>query len=117
LSGARGLIRLRAACAGLAVLVSVGAPALAEDMPVFKVVMKDGTIEPARLEVPANTPFKIEITNAGQTPAEFESTSLHKEKVLIGGSSSSMVFRRLEPGEYDFFDDFHLEAKALLVAK
>jgi len=27
------------------------------------------------------------------------------------------VFRRLEAGDYDFFDDFHPEAKATLIAK
>ena len=62
-------------------------------------------------------PFKLEITNAGTTPAEFESLSLHKEKVLAAGTTSSLVFRRLPPGSYDFFDDFHPEAKAVLIAR
>ena len=103
---------------GLAVAIAaMASPAAGEDMPEFKVHMQDGTITPARLEVPANRPFKLVITNAGRTPAEFESASLHKEKVLSAGVTSSMVFRRLEPGEYDFFDDFHPEARAVLVAK
>lgn len=93
------------------------APAMAEDMPAFKVVMHDGVISPARLTVPANRPFKIEISNTGTTPAEFESLALHKEKVLAAGAESSLVFRRLEPGEYDFFDDFHPQARAVLVAR
>ncbi|MGC4106890.1 MAG: cupredoxin domain-containing protein [Thermomicrobiales bacterium] len=42
---------------------------------------------------------------------------MHKEKVLGPGTTSALVFRRLAPGEYDFFDDFHPEARALLVAK
>ena len=70
-----------------------------------------------RIEVPANVPFKLEITNSGTSPVEFESNELKREKVLAGGSTSSIVFRRLEPGEYPFFDDFHPEAKATLVAK
>jgi len=94
-----------------------GAPAAAEDMPVFKIEMKDGVISPTHLKVPANRPFKLEINNAGKSPAEFESLSLHKEKVLPGETASSMVFRRLEPGEYDFFDDFHPGTKAVLVAE
>ena len=69
------------------------------------------------MEVPANAPFKLEITNAGSAPAEFESLSLHKEKVLAAGTTSSLVFRRLPPGTYDFFDDFHPDAKAVLVAR
>jgi hypothetical protein len=111
---------MRRCGAGLALALTVvlAAPARAADeVPVFHVVMKDGTVTPARIEVPANRPFKIEIRNAGTTPAEFESLALHKEKVLEAGASSSLVFRRLAPGEYDFFDDFHPEARAVLVAK
>jgi len=89
----------------------------AEEMPFFRIVMNGSTITPKRLDVPANTPFKLEITNAGTAPAEFESLSLHKEKVLAAGTTSSLVFRRLAPGEYDFFDDFNPEAKAVLVAR
>ena len=90
----------------------------AEEMPVFRIEMKDGTIEPLRLEVPAGTAFKLELRNSGNSPVEFESLPLRKEKVLAPQSSSSLVFRRLAPGEYGFFDDFHPDAaKALLVAK
>ncbi len=56
--------------------------------------------------------------NAGATPAEFESRELRKEKVLGPGVTSTLVIRTLDPGEYDFFDDFHPEAPpAVLVAK
>ena len=103
---------LALAVLGLAVL-----PAHAEDMPVFRIEMKDGTISPSRLKVPAGKPFKLEIHNLGKTPAEFESLTLHKEKVLPAETSSAMVFRKLSAGEYDFFDDFHPEAKAVLVAE
>ena len=92
-------------------------PAAAEDMPTFSIEMKDGAITPARIRVPANRPFKLEITNAGTTPAEFESLTLFKEKVLPADSASSMVFRRLAAGEYEFFDDFHPGSKMLLVAE
>lgn len=102
--------------AGLA-LAAGAVPARADEMPLFKIEMRDGTINPSRIEVPANVPFKLEITNSGTTPVEFESNELKREKVLAGGSTSSIVFRRLEPGEYPFFDDFHPEAKATLVAK
>jgi Cupredoxin-like domain len=91
--------------------------AAAEDMPSFRIEMRGTTITPSRLEVPADRPFKLEITNAGSDPAEFESVALHKEKVLAAGATSSLVFRRLPAGEYDFFDDFHPEAKAVLVAR
>jgi Cupredoxin-like domain len=92
--------------------------AAAEEMPVFHIEMKDGVIEPLRLEVPAGTVFKLELKNSGNSPAEFESLPLRKEKVLAPQSSSSLVFRRIAPGEYEFFDDFHPDApRAVLVAK
>jgi hypothetical protein len=92
--------------------------AVAEEMPAFSIQFKDGTIAPLRLEVPAGRPFKIELHNTGKTPAEFESTELHLEKVLAAQSSSFIVIRRLGPGEHKFFDDFHPGApQAVLVAK
>jgi hypothetical protein len=104
--------------AALALMLILAAPVLAaEDMPVFHIVLKDGSISPTRLVVPAGKPFKLEISNTGTTPAEFESQSLHKERVLAAGATSSLVFRRLEAGEYDFFDDFHPSARAVLVAQ
>jgi hypothetical protein len=92
--------------------------AAAEEMPVFSIQFNDGTIAPLRLEVPAGRPFKIELHNTGKTPAEFESTELHLEKVLAAQSSSFIVIRRLGPGEHKFFDDFHPGTpQAVLVAK
>jgi Cupredoxin-like domain len=90
----------------------------AEDMPVFSIEFKDGVITPLRLEVPARRAFKIELHNTGTTPAEFESIELHREKVLAPQSTSFIVFRTLDPGEYKFFDDFHPDApQAVLVVK
>ena len=65
--------------------------ARAEEMPVIKVEMRDGVILPATIEVPANTRFKLEISNTGQSPVEFESTELKREKALAAGSTSSRI--------------------------
>lgn len=105
----------------LAVTVLVGASAgaggAAED-PVFRIEFKDGVVTPRRLEVPANRRLVLELHNVGATPAEFESRELRKEKVLAPGTTSTLVIRTLDPGEYDFFDDFHTGAPpAVLVAK
>jgi hypothetical protein len=104
--------RLALLVAGLAI-----GSARAEEMPVIKVEMRDGTITPSTIEVPANTRFKLEITNSGTSPVEFESTELKREKALAAGSTSSIIFRTIDAGTYDVFDDFHPEAKAKLVAK
>lgn len=90
----------------------------AEDEPTFRIEFKDGAVTPLRLEVPANRRIRLELHNTGKTPAEFESRELRKEKVLAPGSTSILVIRTLDPGEYQFFDDFHLDAPpSVLVAK
>ena len=99
-------------------LASVARPGLAADDPTFTIEFKDGTVAPLRIDVPANTRFKLELHNSGISPAEFESTELRKEKVLAPDTTSVLVFRTLDPGTYTFFDDFHPDApKATLVAK
>lgn len=112
---------VRIAC-GIATATALGlaiiGSALADGDPVFRIEFKDGVVTPQRLEVPANRRILLELHNVGTTPAEFESRELRKEKVLAPGASSVLVIRTLEPGEYDFFDDFHLDTPpAVLVAK
>ena len=92
-------------------------PALADE-PTFKIDIKDGVITPLELEVPASTRIRLEITNSGVSPVEFESVQLKKEKVIAGGNTSVMVIRNLDPGTYDFFDDFHIDMPhAKIIAK
>ena len=90
----------------------------AEDLPTFRLEMKDGKLNPARLVVPAGKRFKIEVVNTGKTPAEFESLQLRKEKVLAPGAESFVVFNPLSPGEYKFYDEFHMAtAQGVIVVK
>jgi hypothetical protein len=94
----------------LLVLAAFSPPELlhaGEVMPVFSIKALGGILEPAMIEVPADTRFKIEIENEGSDPVEFESSELHVEKVLAGGAKSYVVINGLKPGTYIFFDDFH----------
>lgn len=114
----QGLRRAAAAIVVIAALAHVPVTAQAADEATFRIEFNDGVVNPRRLEVPANTRIVLELVNVGKTPAEFESLELRKEKVLAPGSSSSLVLRTLDPGEYQFFDDFHPDSPpALLVAK
>jgi len=102
---------------GLACSLSA-ATAFASDLLTFKLEMADGKFNPARIEVPAGQRIKIEIHNVGKTAAEFESVELRKEKVLAPGAQSFVVIAPLRPGEYKFFDDFHLNMpQGAIVAK
>lgn len=98
-------------------LFSASAP-FADDDPVFVIKFADGSIDPPVVEVPPGRRFKLELHNNGVGPVEFESTELRREKVLGAGASSFIIIRRLDPGEYRFFDDFHPETPpATLIAR
>ena len=90
----------------------------AEDLPVYKLVSRDGAFEPKTLTVPVGKRFKIEISNDGKGAMEFESKDLKQEKVLAAGAKSSVVINPLKPGTYTFFDEYHMDApKGKIVAK
>jgi len=110
---------LRNLALALVALASLaGAPAFAAEDPTFRIEFKDGAVSPREIEVPANTRIRLELVNTGETPAEFESLELKKEKVLAPKSSSVLVLRTLAAGRYDFFDDFHPgQPPATLIAK
>lgn len=90
----------------------------AADIFTVQLEMKDGKLIPSTLKVPANTRIRIEVRNSGSSPAEFESTQMRKEKVLAPGAKSVVVIARLRPGQYSFFDDFHLDhPRGLVIAE
>jgi plastocyanin len=116
----RSSSRLRTARRLLAAgaLAAMSLAALAQDAAIFKIVAKDGRLEPSEITVPAGKQIKLEISNEGKTPIEFESKVLKVEKVLAPGAKSSVVIYPLKPGEYPFLDDFHPgTSKGKLIAK
>ncbi|MBS0325413.1 MAG: cupredoxin domain-containing protein [Proteobacteria bacterium] len=109
------------AAAFIAVLAASGAAAPvahADELPAYAVTLKDGRIEPARLEVPAGRRIKLTLRNEGPGAAEFEGRNVRVEKVLAPGAVSFVVIQPLKPGTYRFFDEFHPNAPDMeLVAK
>ena len=102
---------LLSAVAGL-YLSSAHAPAMATDDPLFAIKLSEGRFEPAQVPVPANTAFKVTVTNAGTAPIEFESFELHRERVVQPGETITVNMPSLAPGTYQFFDDFHADTPA-----
>lgn len=109
----------RLACRLLAaVLLLASAGALAQELPTFNLVIRDGHFVPETIEVPANTKFKLQIRNEGPGAEEFESVELRKEKVLAPGASSFLIFQPLKAGTYKFFGEFHPQtAQGKFIAK
>lgn len=69
--------------------------------------IKDHRFTPTQLTVHAGERFRIEVQNQDATPAEFESSDLRVEKIVVGGGKISVMAGPLKPGIYKFFDDYH----------
>jgi heme/copper-type cytochrome/quinol oxidase subunit 2 len=91
--------------ASLAMLAIFAAPSRADDDSSI-LRFSRGKVEPARLTLPANTPVKLRVTNAGDAAVEFESFELHRERVVQPGQTITVIIPRLAPGTYQFVDDF-----------
>jgi hypothetical protein len=96
--------------------VILSVPALADD-PVVTITLRDHQFVPAEVPVPARVKIKLLIKNEQSVSAEFESTSLHREKVISAGGEVSLYVGPLEPGSYEIFDDFHRQTRGHLVVK
>lgn len=77
------------------------------DMPQYKLVIRNHQFSPSTLKVPANTKFKVLVSNQDGTPSEFESNDFSREKIVMPGSTVTVFIGPLGKGRYRFFDDFH----------
>jgi hypothetical protein len=87
-------------------LLTFGTAALADDATLV-LELKDHKFSPADPTVPANTRIKVTVKNLDATPAEFESQDFDAEKVVPGGGQITVNIGPLDPGTYDFYDEYH----------
>jgi heme/copper-type cytochrome/quinol oxidase subunit 2 len=104
---------------GLAVVASLffaSADTVCADDPVsIAITIKDHKFDPAEVHAPAGKPIALSVKNLDPIAAEFESDALHVEKVVPPGREAVVRVRPLEPGRYNFFDDFHRATQGVLV--
>jgi plastocyanin len=98
------------------VVLAIASPALADD-PVVTITLKDHQFTPSEVPVPAGVKVKLLVKNDQQVTAEFESNSLHREKIVNAGGQIEVYVGPLDPGSYEFFDDFHNGTRGHLVVK
>ncbi len=98
-----------AICTSVAVAVSlsIAGAACAEDLATYSVTLKNHHFNPAEIHVPSGKPFFVVVTNADDTPDEFEMNAPPVEKVIVPGEQGRLRIRPLAPGRFRFFDDFH----------
>lgn len=100
------------------ILLAFAAPAPSADLPEFTLVIRNHTYQPSELKVPADTKFRIRITNEDATPEEFESTDFNRETVVMPRRSIIVYVGPLHAGNYGFFGDFHRDtAKGRLIVE
>jgi heme/copper-type cytochrome/quinol oxidase subunit 2 len=97
-------------------MLAAAMPALADD-PVVTITLKDHQFVPAEVPVPAGVRVQLLVKNEQDVTAEFESNSLHREKIVTAGGQITVFVGPLDPGSYEFFDDFHNATRGHLVAK
>ena len=101
-----------------AALFIATAPAMAEDLKEYKLVIKNHRFEPDTLNVPAGQKFKLVVENQDSTPEEFESHDLNREKVVPGNGKITIFLGPLKPGRYVFVGEFNpATALGAVVAK
>lgn len=100
-----------------AFLIAVAVPALADEQPKVSIAIGDGGFAPGEVEVPAGKKLELSIKNEQKRAAEFESTALRREKVIPPGATGTVYVGPLQPGRYEFFDDFQPNNRGFLVAK
>jgi plastocyanin len=95
---------------------SLARPAPADD-PSFSIVLKNNQFVPSEVQIPTGVKVKLVVHNDNPTPSEFESTQFHREKIVPPGQEITVFVGPLDPGSYEFFDDFHPETRGHLVVK
>ncbi len=105
------LLLLAASC------LPASVPARAQHTATVNISVKNHRFQPAQIQAPARVPIELHVKNLDPTPMEFESVSLRVEKVVAGNSEGIIRLRPLDPGSYNFFDDFNQATNGTLVVK
>lgn len=116
-----GVARRFALAAGVAVVFCAALPgatltAQADPMTI-QITYSGKQFQPSTITAPANTALVLKIKNADPKAMEFESKSLRVEKVVAANSEGSLNVRPLQPGRYEFYDDFNKDSRGTLVVQ
>ncbi|MHB1677161.1 MAG: cupredoxin domain-containing protein [Sulfuriferula sp.] len=96
--------------------VALSASVLAADSGLV-LVIHGQQFEPQELALPPATKLKLVIRNSNAVPAEFESYDLSREIVIPGNAEATIYVGPLEPGRYQFFNDFNHAMQGTIVVK
>ncbi|MDX8387867.1 MAG: cupredoxin domain-containing protein [Ghiorsea sp.] len=87
----------------LSVLIPTSSALAAE----YTVIIKEHQFIPSQIEMKAGEKHRLIVLNQDDTPEEFESYELNREKIVSGNSKIIVFIPPLEIGEYPFFGEFN----------
>ncbi len=73
----------------------------------YKLVIENHRWQPDKIVIPADTKVRLLIENRDDTPEEFDSHDLNREKVLMGKTKGQVYIGPLKPGRYKFQGEYH----------
>lgn len=80
--------------------------------------IKNHWFSPSEITIPEGKKVKLLVKNLDPTPEEFESHSLHREKVIPGKGQAIIHIGPLKPGVYEFIGEFNRRsAKGRVIVK
>jgi hypothetical protein len=103
----------------LVVLAASGiAPLHADDEPTIAISLENDVFTPAEIQIPANRPFVLKLTNRENAPVEIESKALKIEKIVAAGSEMIVHVKPQKPGRYLLVNEYKEDhVKAFAVAQ
>lgn len=101
----------------LAGVLFINSSALAAEPSPLMLAIHDNRFEPEQLTLPTGIKLKLLIRNLDTNPIEFESFDLSREVIVPGRGEVTIYVGPLEPGSYQFFNDFNHEMRGSIVAK
>jgi hypothetical protein len=96
-------------------LTALAGPAFAIDAPSPQLSIRNQQFTPGQLTIPAGTKVALVVINEDDLPAEFESYDLSREVVVPGHSQVKIFIGPLDPGKYQFFNDFHQQSVGWII--
>ncbi len=92
-------------------------PLSATELRQFELKLQRHLFTPSTLYIPAGEKVKIRLVNLDDSPEEFESFKLNREKVVLGQSEASIFIGPLKPGDYPFSGEYNPDtARGVIIA-
>ena len=80
-------------------------------------MLRNSQFEPRELAIPEGVKIKLIVRNMDDAPAEFESYDLSREVVVAAHGEAAIYIGPLQPGSYQFFNDFNRAMQGTIVVK